>query len=119
TVLFSSNRNGPWNVFTMPFDGSSPARQVTRRNDWTFAYSRSPDGRFVTIDGQRPETGEDILIADTDSWRMEPFQVTPFAERSGAFSPDGKWIAYECNESGRDEIYVRPFRGTGKWLVSV
>ena len=49
-----------------------------------------------------------------------PFLATDFDERSGQFSPDGRWVAYESNESGRYEIYVRGFPQTGgKWLVSV
>ena len=38
-----------------------------------------------------------------------PFLVTPFSERAGAFSPDGRWLAYVSDESGRDEVYVRPY----------
>ena len=49
-------------------------------------------------------------------WRQKafPFLKTPFEERNGQFSPDGKWIAYQSNESSRFEIYVRPFPGPGK-----
>src|SRR5262249_7329309 len=47
------------------------------------------------------------------------FLKTPFDERDGRFSPDGKWIAYQSNESGRFEIYVRPFPGPGtKFQIS-
>ena len=43
----------------------------------------------------------------------------PFAEREPIFSPDGRWLAYQSNESGRPEVYVRPFPGQcGKWQVS-
>ena len=45
--------------------------------------------------------------------------LTPFDERSPRFSPDGKWLAYVSDESGRDDVYVQPFPGPGpKWLVS-
>ena len=53
-----------------------------------------------------------------------PFLTTEFAERIGRFSPDGRWIAYQSNESGMEEIYVRPFSpgaaggSGGKWMVS-
>jgi len=47
------------------------------------------------------------------------FLSTPFNEQGGVFSPDGRWVAYQSNESGRDEIYVRPFPGPGgQWQVS-
>jgi serine/threonine-protein kinase len=48
-----------------------------------------------------------------------PFLLTPFDERSPRFSPDGKWLAYVSDESGRNDVYVQPFPGPGpKWLVS-
>ena len=48
-----------------------------------------------------------------------PFLNTPFSEAPGQFSPDGRWIAYASNESGRSEIYVAPFPGQGgKWQIS-
>jgi len=47
------------------------------------------------------------------------FLSTPFVEVEAAFSPDGRWLAYQSNESGRFEVYVRPFPGPGgKWQVS-
>jgi WD40-like Beta Propeller Repeat len=51
--------------------------------------------------------------------KPEPFLRTPFNERDGVFSPDGRWIAYTSNESGTRELYVRPFPGPGgKWQIS-
>ena len=48
-----------------------------------------------------------------------PFLSTQFFEGQGVFSPDGKWVAYQSNESGRNEIYVRPFPGPGgQWQIS-
>ena len=73
------------------------------------------------------------LVADNDVWVLpmvgggtpSVFLKTPFRELWGAFSPDGRWVAYQSNESGRQEIYVRPFvppgaTGTaaGQWPVS-
>jgi Tol biopolymer transport system component len=49
-----------------------------------------------------------------------PFLQTPFNESQGQFSPDGHWIAYSSDESGRHEVYVRPFPpGPGKWKISI
>ena len=55
--------------------------------------------------------------------KPELFLGTPFNEQEPAFSPDGRWIAYTSNESGRNEVYVRPFpggapSGSGKWQIS-
>jgi len=48
-----------------------------------------------------------------DSGSLDPWLQTEFLERAPAFSPDGRWVAYSSDESGREEIYVRPFPGPG------
>ena len=50
--------------------------------------------------------------------KPKEFLSTRFTENEGAFSPDGRWIAYQSDESGRTEIYIRPVEGAGKWQVS-
>jgi hypothetical protein len=57
-----------------------------------------------------PKTGQDLWIAPTTGDRKPfPFLQTEFSELGGRFSPDGRWIAYRSNESGKNEIYVQPF----------
>jgi serine/threonine-protein kinase len=60
------------------------------------------------------------LLTLTPPGRVEPLLETPFDERGGIVSPDGRWLAYESNTAGRYEIYVRPFPkvGAGQWQVS-
>ena len=74
-----------------------------------------------------PDSGYDLWtlaldVSDPDHpkpGKPEPFLRTPSNERYPAVSPDGRWIAYESDESGRDEVYVRPFPGPGgKWQIS-
>ena len=86
-----------------------------------FASHWSADGRFITYIG-----GGGIIVR-SDLWvlplsrRSQAVSVsdTTFVESQGQFSPDGRWMAYMSNESGRQEVYVRPFPGPGdKWLVS-
>ena len=61
-----------------------------------------------------------MLLPLSGERKPYPFLSTPFSEREGVFSPDGKWAAYQSNESGRFEIYVRPFPGPGgQWQVSI
>ena len=67
---------------------------------------------------RKPNGERDIWVVTPES-EPTPFLLTPFDERSPRFSPDGKWLAYVSNESGRDEVYVQPFPGPGrKWLIS-
>jgi hypothetical protein len=65
-------------------------------------------------------TGNDLFLLPTFGDRKPlPFLNTQFNESEGKFSPDGRWIAYQSNESGRNEVYVAPFPGPGgKWQVS-
>ena len=74
----------------------------------------SPDGKYLLY-GLR-----DILALPlTGEKKPEPYLQTKFSERRAAFSPDGRWLAYDSDESGRMEIYVHGFpERRGKWLIS-
>jgi len=84
--------------------------------------SWSPDGRFILYATflSSPQTGADLFVLPLFGDRKaHPFLQTPFNEIEGQFSPDGRWVAYTSNESGRYEVYVAPFPGPGgKWQVS-
>jgi Tol biopolymer transport system component len=84
-------------------------------SDW------SPDGKYLLYEKGALGTRQEIWAAPL-SGDQKPFPVVPpgaFYSNSPRFSPDGKWVAYQSNESGRVEIYVVPFRGgQGKWQVS-
>jgi dipeptidyl aminopeptidase/acylaminoacyl peptidase len=75
----------------------------------------SPDGKLILYKQFDPITGAtDLWVVPTEGDRMPmPVAQTPSAERDGQFSPDGKWIAYESDESGAPEIYVQAFPGPG------
>ena len=83
-----------------------------------FPMDWSRDGRFLLFDVYYPPRGVDmwVLPLDPDGKPREPREVlhTEFNERLGQFSPDGRWIAYQSNRTGRFEIYVRPFPGPGR-----
>jgi eukaryotic-like serine/threonine-protein kinase len=69
--------------------------------------------------GPEPPTDLGMLSLDSD-WRETVLLQTPFFERNGEVSPDGRWLAYESNESGQFEVFVRPFPAVdeGRWQVS-
>jgi eukaryotic-like serine/threonine-protein kinase len=59
------------------------------------------------------------LTGSAQERRPVPYVQSPFREHNAQFSPDGKWVAYQSNESGRDEVYIQAFPSTGaKWQVS-
>jgi dipeptidyl aminopeptidase/acylaminoacyl peptidase len=91
--------------------------------------SWSRDGRFLLYGTQAPKTGFDLWVLPLQGDRKPVLLLaTSFSERNASFSPDMRWIAYVSNESGRFEVYVRPFLasgpggvpslGEGKWQVS-
>lgn len=70
--------------------------------------SFSPDGKLLLTTRESPNTGRDLWLVRRDG-TAEPFLVTPYEEHSARFSPDGQWIAHVSKESGRNEVYLRPF----------
>jgi serine/threonine-protein kinase len=115
-VLFASTRAGVRNIFRQAADGTGTAERVIESQNPQNATAISPDAKRVVVQ----ENG-DILIVTMDQERRGEFLAqTPFTEENAEISPDGRWIAYESNESGRDEVYVQPFPdvNSGKWLIS-
>jgi serine/threonine-protein kinase len=120
-IVFPSDRAGPSsNLFWKPVDGSGPEERLTTSQNVQRASFPSPDGRFHVFSQDDPKTGRDLWVLPMEGDRKpRVFLQTPFQESSGQFSPDGRWIAYVSNESGRLEVYVRPFPGPGgKWQIS-
>ena len=75
----------------------------------------------MVLDTRGPKTGNDIAIARIGtSVETRPLLNTTSSERAPAISPDGRWLAYESDESGRAEVYVRPFPAVdqGLWAIS-
>jgi Tol biopolymer transport system component len=120
-VVFRSTRKGAYDLFEKPASGTveeQPLLETAENktpNDW------SPDGRTLLYVTVNPKTGPDLwalpTASSTNELRTEskpfPFALTSFEDADGQFSPDGRWVAYESNESGRFEIYVAPFPGPG------
>ena len=80
--------------------------------------SWSSDGLHLAFDERKPGAQRDIWVLRRGE-DPAPFVLTPFDEWSPAFSPDGQWLAYVSNESGRNEVYVQPYPGPGgKWPIS-
>ncbi len=116
-VVFESNKpGGPFNLYSMPWDGSGSIERLTENDKFQFPYSVSPDGKVLAY-----VESEELGNRQYDIWTMplegdrtpRPFLQTPANEIHPAFSPDGRWMAYTSNESGDYEVYVRPFPGPG------
>jgi serine/threonine-protein kinase len=117
-IVFSSQRaGGTSNLWWQTADGTGTAERLT-----TSAHVQGPTG--LTSDGTQVvfnELGIGMMrLALDGARRVIPLLQTPFSDREGVVSPDGRWLAYASNNSGRYEIYVRPFPNTvaGQWQVS-
>jgi Tol biopolymer transport system component len=79
----------------------------------------SPDGQLLGYGEINPTTGYDLWVLRMNDRQSQPFLRTPFTESIPQFSPDGHWLAYISNESGRYEVYIQPYPGPGgKWQIS-
>jgi len=116
------------NLYWQWADGTGDAERLTESKNMQYPASWHPSGKFLAFTEYSPQTSTfDVMIlpmegSEASGWKPgEPrvFLNAPFIENNPKFSPDGRWLAYESNESGRVEVYVRPFPGPGgKWQVS-
>ena len=120
TMCLLSPQSGAPNLYWMLADGSGAAERLTTSENSQVPGSWSPDGQVLAFTEADPTTGFDIWMLGLQGDRKpRPFLQTPANEGGPAFSPDGHWVAYLSDESGRQEIYVRPFPGPGgKWQIS-
>jgi len=121
TIYFSSNRNGAFDIFEKPANGTSEEKLLLKSADTKWVDDVSRDGRFLIYDVSDPKTRYDLwLLPLFGDRKPEPFLKTEFNETHAQFSPDMRWIAYASDESSRPEIYVRSFpaAGGGKWQIS-
>lgn len=124
TIVFSSNRQVHYDLYRKPANGAGRDELIYADGIEKFPDSWSPDGKVLLYDSFDPKTKYDLWILPDPLGKPGiskpyPFLVTPFNEADGQFSPDGKWISYSSDESGRYEIYATPFPGPGgKWQIS-
>jgi eukaryotic-like serine/threonine-protein kinase len=107
-VTFSSNTSGTPNLFWTTIGQQKAAERLATSDNFQLPGSWSPDGRTLAFAERHPSTGRDIWFLRLDEDReAKPFLNSPFDESAPRFSPDGRWIAYVSNESGRDEVFLR------------
>jgi Tol biopolymer transport system component len=136
-ITFESNKDGPQNIFWRLVDGSGGLERLTTSDYTQVPMSWSPNGQLLAFIEINPTTGRDIWVlrmgdpsassgqvpstgsgqvpsaSSGQGRKAEPFLRTRFDEGAPRFSPDGRWLAYISDESGRREIYVQPYPGPG------
>jgi serine/threonine-protein kinase len=126
-ILFRAMSQRARGIWWIRADGTSQPQPLTQSNNPQLPWSFPADGKRLAFNELSPVTGDDIWILPVEiassglrAGKPELFLQTPFHERAPTFSPDGRWIAYQSNESGRYEVYVRAFPdGHGKRQISV
>jgi dipeptidyl aminopeptidase/acylaminoacyl peptidase len=113
-MAFSSDRVSPRSLFLQATDGSRVAERLPEAKHPQNPTAWSRDGRLLAYTETHPETGDDIWILPLEGERRPyAFLNSSSSEGQAVFSPDGRWLAYESNESGRREVLVTAFPGPG------
>jgi serine/threonine-protein kinase len=127
-IVFRSNRDkSSLNLYWLRADGSGDVQRLSESQNSQTPASWHPSGTILAFYEARPQSGNDLMMLpmegdEASGWKPgkpTAFLATPFNEQEPMFSPDGRWIAYQAAESGRYEVYVRPFPGPGgRWQIS-
>ncbi len=117
-VAFSVSKPGRTDLYMAPVDGSGFLEALLVRDGYQSATSWTSDGRAIAYTEAGPDTGANLWVLSLEGDpASSPFLVGPFDERAGTFSPDGRFMAYVSDESGQDEVYVRPHPGPGGEVI--
>ena len=117
-VYFTTNRDGKWAIMRKHSDGTGDEETILSSDVELDAYSASPDGRFLGYHDLTAK-GDPHLLPLQGERKPRPLFTSNASDGDPVFSPDGKWITYDSDESGRWEVYVRPSSGEGsRWQVS-
>lgn len=115
TIVFGRDADGPPYLHRKALNEAGDGQAITPvggvqvPNDW------SPDGRFIMYDiSADTNTRVDLWLLTVATGERRPFLRTPFSETQAQFSPDGRWVAYVSDESGRPEVYVCRFDAPGE-----
>ena len=125
-VVFASSRTGAYNLYARDVDGAARDVRLTAGANTQVPGSVTPDGAFLIGHEVRPRTASDLVrfalapVEGAGPAAPEGLVETPFEEWNGEISPDGRFIAYQSEESGQSEVYVRPSDGAAnaRWQVS-
>jgi len=128
-IIFSSQRDGAENLYQKSTDLGGNEQPLLKSQDRKFAQDMSPDGRFLLY-ASTPTGNADLWFlplqggtSGASETKPRMFLSTPFNEAQARFSPDGRFVVYISDETGKSEVYVRPFSpdgpsGGGQQMIS-
>ena len=119
-IAFVSRRDGPVGVYVTPASGGGQAELLWQSSQMVTLTQWSSDGRLLLYSETSPRARSDVwALPVTGDKKPQPLVQGPSDQSQGRVSPDGRWIAYVSDESGRDEVYVQNFPSSGaKWMIS-
>jgi Tol biopolymer transport system component len=125
-IAFESDVDGKQGIWWVRTDGKGEPEQLTKNNNAQHPTSFSRDGKWMALTERNAETGSDVWLMPIDwtdaekprAGKAEPLLHTKSDEDSAVFSPDGRWLAYSSNESGKVEVFVKSVTGAGKWPIA-
>ena len=116
-LAFSWSKAGPLGIWWKPPDARAEATPLAKSEFNLFPGSWTRDGKFLSVAESNPKTRWNILIVNVEEQKLQPFVATDAMEQWPEFSPDGRWLAYSSDRTGRFEVYVRSFPGGDKEFV--
>ena len=118
-IAFASSRAGRYELYRVRADGGGPPERLLGGGGGRFPDSFSPDGGLLAFTEIDPVSGDSLWMLPLRGGAPLPFLRSAFDQEHARFSPDGRWLAYDSNESGKPEVYLRAFPGPGgKWQLS-
>jgi serine/threonine protein kinase len=118
-IVFGSSRDGAYGLYQKSSSGAGSEEAISKPGERKYPTDWSLDGRFILYTQTSPDTLWDLWVIPLFGDRQPiPFLQTKFNEVNGVFSPDGKWIAYESDDSGSSQVWVQSFPAGSKWQVS-
>jgi len=120
-IIYAPGGGNSADLYRKPANGAGQGELLFHSEGTKTPLDWSRDGRYLMFMQRGKDTGADLWVLPLEGERKPfPYLVTPSNEGQARFSPDGHWVVYSSNESGRREIYVQPFpvSSGGKWPVS-
>ena len=117
-LIWTSSRSGAYNLHWRAADNSSGEERIAPSDHHQFGASVTADGKYLLF-GQSGKK-MDIWLMPFETRKPQPLLATEFNDQKPVVSPDGRWLAYISDQSGRSEVYITSFpRPAGNWPVSV
>ena len=120
-IVYGSDARGSGDIMMKRSSGTGSEEVLYANRSFKVATDWSPDGKTILFQQENSNAGTDwdLYLYSLEERKAVPFLRTPFAEIGASFSPDGRWILYFSNDSGKPEAYVQPLSSNGaKWQIS-